>query len=70
MSTNGKIIIFKNGSKIFVIDKAHTLNEEDFYPPCDDRIMYSGLDDIDGGDNYLDYLECFFEVYEDDLFDC
>ena len=41
----------------------------DFYPPQDTRYYQSGVDDIVGGDNFIDYIEYFLDLYEDDLFD-
>lgn len=40
----------------------------DFYPPQDIRYYQSGVDDIVGGDNFIDYIEYFLDLYEDDLF--
>ena len=41
----------------------------DFYSPQDTRYYQSGVDDIVGGDNFIDYIEYFLDLYEDDLFD-
>lgn len=54
----------KNNLKDFI-----ELTEQDFYPIPDDRLHHCGLDDIEGGDNYDDYLEYFWENYEHELFD-
>lgn len=45
------------------------ITEKDFYPPKDIREYQSGIDDIVGGDNFIDYIEYFLDLYEDDLFD-
>lgn len=47
----------------------YELTEEDFYPPEDKRIYRSGISDIVGGDNFVDYAEWFYDNYENDLFD-
>lgn len=44
------------------------LTEEDFYPPADERIRSCGVDDIPGGDNYVDYFNWFYETYGEDVF--
>lgn len=43
--------------------------EESFLPPHDDRLYASGIDDIEGGDNFSEYAEYFWEAYEDDIYD-
>lgn len=45
------------------------LTEQDFYPIPDDRMHCFGIDDIEGGDNYDDYLEYFWDNFEHELFD-
>lgn len=47
----------------------YELTEKDFYPPEDTRYYQSGVEDIDGGDNFADYAKEFFDAYEDELFD-
>lgn len=42
------------------------LNEKDFYPPEDNRCWQSGVEDINGGDNFANYAEDFFRRYEDE----
>lgn len=42
------------------------LTEKDFYPPSDDRVFTSYVEDIDGGDNFADYCKDFFELYEEE----
>lgn len=42
------------------------LTEKDFYPPSDDRVFTSYIEDIDGGDNFADYCEYIFELYEEE----
>lgn len=45
------------------------LCERDFYPPGDDRTYRSGIDDVDGGDCFYDYVERFWEEYGEDVYD-
>ena len=42
------------------------LSESDFYPPSDSRVWKSYVEDIDGGDNFADYCEYIFKIYEDE----
>lgn len=41
------------------------LTEFDFYPPSDNRVWTSGVEDIYGGDNFIDYCEEFFEMLDE-----
>lgn len=47
----------------------YELSEKDFYPPEDTRYYCSGVEDIDGGDNFADYAEYFFDTYGEEIFD-
>ncbi len=47
----------------------HEIKEEDFYPPEDNRQYHSLVCDIENGDNFYDYMELFYELYEDEIFD-
>jgi hypothetical protein len=42
------------------------LTEVDFYPPSDNRILKSNVEDIAGGDNFADYCEDMFELLEEE----
>lgn len=42
------------------------LTEEDFYPPSDERILESHVEDIEGGDNFADYAKYFFDLYDEE----
>lgn len=42
------------------------LTEADFYPPSDNRVWKSCVEDIDGGDNFIDYCESIFELLEEE----
>lgn len=47
-----------------------TLTEQDFYPPSDDRVWTSNVEDIEDGDNFADYCKEFFELLdEEEYFD-
>lgn len=45
------------------------ITEKDFYPPGDDRLYDSGIDDINGGDTFEGYSKWFWRNYEDEIFD-
>lgn len=40
------------------------LTERDFYPPSDNRTWKSNIEDINGGDNFVDYCEYIFNLLE------
>jgi hypothetical protein len=42
------------------------LTEESFYPPSDNRVLKSYIDDIEDGDNFADYCEYIFEILEEE----
>lgn len=52
----------KNNSTLF--KHSLVLSEKDFYPPEDTRYLTSGVYDIQGGDNFADYVECYFDYYD------
>lgn len=68
---NNTMKLNNNGKSIK--DKLHIdyyeITEKDFYPPEDKRFFYSGVEDIPYGDNFLDYINWFYENYEIDIFD-
>lgn len=41
------------------------LTEEDFYPPSDDRVFKSYIDDIRDGDNFSDYCKYIFDIFDE-----
>lgn len=41
------------------------LTEESFYPPSDNRVWKSHIEDIDGGDTFADYCEYIFDFLEE-----
>ena len=43
------------------------LSEIDFYPPADNRTLKSYIEDTDG-DNFADYCEYIFDLYEDEYY--
>lgn len=42
------------------------LSEMDFYPPLDNRYLKSYIYDISGGDNFNDYAEEIYSLYEEE----
>ena len=42
------------------------LTEVDFYPPIDNRVSKSYVQDINGGDNFADYCEYIFDLLEEE----
>ena len=45
------------------------LTELDFYPPYDNRMLKSNVEDIVDGDNFADYCIEFFEMlYEEEYY--
>lgn len=42
------------------------LTDNDFYPPSDNRVLKSYIEDINGGDNFADYCEYIFKLYEEE----
>lgn len=47
----------------------YELTEKDFYPPEDTRLYCSGIEDINGGDNFSDYAKFFYNNYGKEIFD-
>ena len=46
------------------------LNETDFYPPPDNRVWETYIEDIEDGDNFVDYCKYFFSICdEEEYFD-
>ena len=54
---------------IKIYDDGYVLSEIDFYPPPDTRNFRSGINDIHNGDNYDDFVDAFYNLYYNDLFD-
>ena len=42
------------------------LTEIDFYPPADNRFWTSNVEDVEDGDNFADYCEYIFKLYEEE----
>lgn len=42
------------------------LSEIDFYPPPDNRVWKSYVEDINNGDNFADYCEYIFDILEEE----
>lgn len=47
----------------------YELTEKDFYPPEDNRLYNSGIDDVIDGDTFEEYIKYFYENYENEIFD-
>ena len=48
----------------------NVLNEIDFYPPPDNRVWETYIEDIEDGDNFADYCKYFFSICdEEEYFD-
>ena len=47
-------------------DKYFCLSEKDFYPPADNRVLKSYVEDIEDGDNFADYCEYIFDLLEEE----
>lgn len=48
------------------INDESCLKESDFYPPSDDRVWTSNVEDIDGGDNFADYCKYIFDILDEE----
>ncbi len=46
--------------------KRNCLTEQDFYPPEDNRVLESYVQDIYGGDNFSDYCSYIFDVLDEE----
>lgn len=61
------------------LDNHMEFESSDFYPPedrnvyvndvYDTRFYTSGVEDIEGGDNFYDYAEYFWDTYGHELYD-
>lgn len=49
-------------------DESDCLTESDFYPPSDNRVWTSNVEDIDGGDNFADYCKYIFKTLEEEKY--
>lgn len=47
-------------------DKDFILTEKDFYPPADNRMLQSFIEDIDEENNYLEYAAYIYDLYEEE----
>ena len=64
----GKSIRYLKYDNVGCVDEYYEIDEYDFYPPEDDRLYCSGSDDVEGGDNYDDYVKWFWKEYENDIY--
>lgn len=56
-------------NKLLTESDFHFLNsrlEDHIYQPSDNRIWKSYVEDINGGDNFADYCEEFFELLDEE----
>lgn len=44
----------------------YDLSEKDFYPPYDNRVLESYVENIVDGDNFADYCKYIFDIYEEE----
>ena len=56
-------------NKLKYLQDYYRITEKDFYPPEDTRLYESGIEDIDDGDNFDDYVKWFYNNYEHEIFD-
>lgn len=42
------------------------LTEEDFYPPQDNRVLKSYIEDIDEENNFVEFTKYIFDLYEEE----
>ncbi len=42
------------------------LTEVDFYPPSDNRVWTSIIEDVNGGDNFVEYCVDFFDMLDEE----
>ena len=47
-------------------DDDFCLSESDFYPPSDNRVWKSNVEDINNGDNFADYCRYFFGILDEE----
>lgn len=47
-------------------DSEFCLKDSDFYPPADTRMLCSLIEDIDEENNYLEYAEFIYDLYEEE----
>lgn len=57
--------IFTDEDYVWINDNS-CLKESDFYPPPDDRVWTSNVEDIDGGDNFADYCTYIFGILDEE----
>ena len=48
------------------MEDIYYLTEDDFNQLSDNRVLESYVEDINGGDNFTDYCEYFFELCEEE----
>ena len=53
-------------SGFYLKDSEFCLKDSDFYPPADTRMLCSLIEDIDEENNYLEYAEFIYDLYEEE----
>lgn len=56
----------KMQSKTYENEPNIELTEESFYPPADTRTLHSLIEDIGENNNYLEYAEYIYDLYEEE----
>ena len=51
------------------MNNIYYLTEDDVSQSFDNRVLESYVEDIDGGDNFSDYVKYFFDTYGKEVFD-
>lgn len=57
---------YENELNMELNEKDFYLKDSDFYPPVDTRTLHSLIEDIGEGDNYLEYAEYIYNLYEEE----
>lgn len=63
-----RVVIENKKKKYNDIMRRHKsiLTEQDFYSFSDDRVWTSNIDDIENGDNFIDYCKDFFNLLDEE----
>jgi hypothetical protein len=49
-------------------EQDYCLIESDLFPSADNRVWKSNVEDINGGDNFADFCEEFFEMLDEEQY--
>ena len=61
-----KYIAIQKKKNEYIQNKRNELTEQDFYPPYDNRVWTSNVEDIKNGDNFADYCKDFFKLLDEE----